>query len=216
LFVHEADLREALCEAGRCLYERGLAVAYEGNLSARLQEAGSRRPATFLITPAGAWKGGLKPRDLLKINDKGAVLSGKGQPTSEVLMHLGVYRSRPETRAVLHAHPPVATGFACSGKALPLMVPETLQLFSSAIPCAPYATPGTPELYDSLRTLLHEHSALLLERHGVLVASETSVIDAFHRLEQIEQMAKIALNAYLTGTREELTHGHQAQVLRSI
>jgi L-fuculose-phosphate aldolase len=213
LFVHEFELRKELCEAGRRLYERGLAVAYEGNLSARLKVDTQRSKASFLITPAGAWKGDLRPEDLLKVTDRGEVLSGRGKPTSELPLHLGVYRTRPATVAVVHAHPPVATGFACSGKDLPLMVPEVLQLFGGGIPCAPYARPGSQELFDHLRSLLAAHSTLLMERHGVLASSEKGVMDCFHRMEQVEQIARIALNAHLTGTRSELSEVQRLQVL---
>jgi L-fuculose-phosphate aldolase len=188
----ERELRRQICRTGRRMYERGLVVASEGNLSTRLD---SNR---ILITPAGACKGRLAAADILVTDLTGTVLCGSGQPSSEIQMHLLFYRSRPDVQAVCHAHPPTATGFAAAGRSLEEAVLPEVVVNLGKIPLAPYGTPGTWELCAGLEALVMKHDAILLENHGVVTCGQT-LEAAYERLETVEQFARILLVAESMG-----------------
>ena len=188
----EKAYRQELCKVGRWMYRRGFVVACEGNLSVRLAED------RILLTPAGVCKGHLAPGDLLVTDLSGTVLCGASQPSSEMQMHLLYYRSRPDVRAVCHAHPPTATGFSAAGRALEeALLPEVIVSLGK-IPLAPYGTPGTWELCAGLEPLAPKYDAILLENHGV-VTSGQDLTTAYHRMETVEQFARILLTAESLG-----------------
>lgn len=195
VMIHK-DFHQAateLVEWGRHLYDRGLLAAREGNLSVRLG------PDRFAITPAGSCKGRLSSRMILLVDGQARVLAGPGKASSESPLHLGIYRSRSDIRAVVHAHPWAATAFAAAGRSLmdPLL-PELLQELGG-VPLAPFAAPGSPALFDSVRPLIARHEVLLLANHGALACSTLNMEDAALRLEQLEQAARILLGAHLLG-----------------
>jgi len=188
----EEELRQEICTVGRWMYERSFAVACEGNLSVRLG------PDRILVTPSGACKGRMAPEDLLITDLNGDVVRGTGRPSSEMPMHLLYYRSRPEVRAVCHAHPPTATGFAAAGRGLEEAVLPEVVVCLGRIPLAPYGTPGTPELSAGLEPLVPYHDAILLENHGVVTCGQ-DLATAYSRLEMVEQFARILLVAESVG-----------------
>ena len=190
--VQERELRRQICTLGRRMYQRGLVVACQGNLSVRLD---SNR---MLVTPAGACKGRLTVGDILITDLNGSVLCGTGQPSSEIQMHLLFYRLRPEVQAVCHAHPPTATGFAAAGRALDEAVLPEVIVSLGKIPLAPYGTPGTWELCAGLESLVPKHDAILLENHGVVTCGQT-LDAAYHHMETVEQFARILLTAESLG-----------------
>jgi len=190
--AREPELRRQICRTGRRMYKRGLVVACEGNLSARLD---SNR---ILVTPAGACKGRLATGDILITDLNGTVLCGTGPPSSEIQMHILFYRLRPDVRAVCHAHPPTATGFAAAGRALEEAVLPEVVVSLGKIPLAPYGTPGTWELCAGLESLVTKHNAILLENHGVVTCGQ-SLETAYERLETVEQFARILLIAESLG-----------------
>lgn len=163
----EKHLRREICRIGRWMYTRGYVVASEGNLSARLNED------QILVTPAGACKGRLALTDLLITDLSGEVVCGEGRPSSEMRMHLLYYQSRPDVRAICHAHPPTATGFAAAGRALEEAVLPEVVVCVGNIPLASYATPGTWELCANLDPLIPDHDAIL-ENHGVVTCGQDS------------------------------------------
>jgi L-fuculose-phosphate aldolase len=174
------------------MYRRGFVVACEGNLSVRLDSD------RILLTPTGVCKGHLVPRNLLVVDLSGMVVCGNGHPSSEMLMHLLYYRSRPDVQAVCHAHPPTATGFAAAGRALEeAVLPEVIVEFGK-IPLAPYGTPGTWELCEGLEPFVKKHDAILLENHGVVTCGQ-DLATAYQRLETLEQFARILLIAESLG-----------------
>jgi len=187
----ENQLRREICRIGRWMYARGYVVASEGNLSIRLNEG------QILVTPAGACKG-LALDDLLITDLNGDVVSGAGRPSSEIQMHLLYYHSRPDVRAICHAHPPTATGFAAAGRALEEAVLPEVVVCVGNIPLAPYATPGTWELCASLDPLIPAHDAILLENHGVVTCGQ-DLATAYQRMELVEQYALVMLTAELLG-----------------
>jgi len=179
-------------EVGRRLDTKGFIASNDGNLTTR-EEDGS-----FLVTATGSRKGHLRANEVLRIDAAGRVLEGGGAPSTETGMHLAVYAARPDVRAVVHAHPPAATGFAAAR--LPLEAPVLPEVIATlgVIPLAPYATPGTGEVVEALRPFLSGHDALLLANHGV-VAFGPDLEEAYFRLERVEQAARILLVARLLG-----------------
>src|SRR5215470_13509785 len=188
----EKQHRREICIAGRWMYERGFIVACEGNLSARLP--GNR----ILATPTCMNKGLLEPDDLVVSDLDGRQIAGKRKVSSELAMHLLYYRSRPDVRAVCHAHPPTATGFAAAGRAMEEAVLPEVVISLGKIPLAQYGTPGTAELCAGLEFLVFKHEAILLENHGV-VTSGQDLTTAYRRMETVEQFARILLTAEWLG-----------------
>ncbi len=186
-----------ICEAGRRLAERGLIAGAEGNISARM---GDR----VLVTPAGRSKDGLAPGDLVEVDLAGGVIRGAGRPSSELGMHLSILSLRPDVGAIVHAHPPVATGFAVAGKMLgDGALAELVTLFGT-VPVVPYGAPGTPELGERVKPYARKHDALLLANHGAVTVAAT-VEDACLRMESLEQGARILLVARLLGGARPLS-----------
>jgi L-fuculose-phosphate aldolase len=197
LMGSERGLRVAIVEFGRLLHANGFVAATDGNLSVRLDDE------RLLVTPTCICKGRMSPSDLVIVDMNGKRLAGKRRVSSEIGMHLLIYRLRPEVRGVVHAHPPTATGFAASGLGLnsPLVCEVVVGLGS--IPLARYGTPGTPELTDALEPLIPHHDAILMANHGV-VTSGSSLEDAFMKMETVEHFAKIALVTHLLGQAQPL------------
>ena len=141
-------------------------------------------------------------------------MRGFRKPTTELDTHLAVYRARPDVEAVVHAHPPVATGFACAGVALeePLVSEAVLGL--GPVPLAPYATTGTPEMVSVLEPFLKKYDAVLLANHGVVVMGGT-LQQAFWRLETVEQLAKVSLTARLLGKKNILGDAEVKKLLEA-
>jgi L-fuculose-phosphate aldolase len=194
----DAHYRREICNVGRWMYRQGFVVASEGNLSIRL--AADR----ILVTPAGACKGRLLPDHLTITDLEGTVISGTGDPSSELQMHLLYYRLRPEVRAVCHAHPPTATGFAAAGRALEeTVLPEVVTTLGN-IPLAPYGTPGTWELCARIESLVPGHDAIMLENHGVVTCGP-DLITAYQHMETVEHFARVMLTAESLGGPRLLT-----------
>jgi L-fuculose-phosphate aldolase len=202
----EKQRRRQICRVGRWLYSRGLVVANEGNLSVRLDE---RR---ILVTPSGKCKGRMAPEELLVTDLSGEVIHGAGRPSSEILMHLLFYRSRPDVHAICHAHPPTATGFAAAGRALEAPVLPEIIVGLGKVPLASYGTPGTWEVCAGLEPLVENYDAILLENHGVVTCGR-DLEAAFQRMETVEQFAKVMLTAELLGGAHLLP---RAEVLKLV
>jgi len=183
----EVALRIKIAEIGRRLYSLGFVPATDGNISVRLAED------LVLITPSGLAKGGLTPEDITKTDMEGRLISGK-KPSSEYLLHLCFYKQRPDVMAVIHAHPPLATGLASAGMALDKPLTSEMVITLGKVPLAEYATPGTTEVTDSIAGLVKEYSAIMLANHGVVTCGR-DLETAFHRMETVEQAAKITLVA---------------------
>src|SRR5436853_4840375 len=163
----EIVIREEICRIGAMLHHGGYVAACDGNISVRL---GQNR---VLCTPTSISKGMMTPDDLVLVDMEGQQQNGKRHPSTELGMHLLFYSLRPQVRAVVHAHPPTATGFAAAGISLeePL-VAEVVTAFGK-IPLASYGMPGTQELPDALRPLVPHHDALLMAHHGVVTCGHT-------------------------------------------
>ncbi|WP_298818531.1 class II aldolase/adducin family protein [Chloroflexus sp.] len=203
----EMTLRAEMVHCGRLLYERGLIVAGDGNLSARLPDG------SILMTPAGLAKGMLQVDDLVVVDLDGHLLRGAPgrQPSSERYLHLFVYRQRSDIMACVHAHPPTAVGATLAGVSLaePLL-PEAL-IALGPIPTAPYALTGTPEMGEAIAPFVADHEAILLAYHGALTYGVT-LMQAFHRMEQIEHCARALLAAHLFGGARPLPSERLAEL----
>jgi L-fuculose-phosphate aldolase len=204
----EGEPRRQICNVGRRMYGRGLVVACEGNLSARLE------PDRILVTPAGVCKGHLAPQDLLVTDSSGAVIYGTGQPSSEILMHLLFYSLRPDVHAVCHAHPPTATGFAAARRAMEQAVLPEVIMDLGSIPLAPYGTPGTWDLCKGLEPLIPKHDAILLENHGVVTCGR-DLTTAYQRMETVEHFARILLTAECLGGPHLLSRAEVQKLIAS-
>jgi L-fuculose-phosphate aldolase len=188
----ERELRRQLTRFSRWMYRLGFAPGTSGNLSVALDD---RR---ILATPTGCSKALLKPSDMVIVDRDGHFLSGTRNVTSEIGMHLTVYRGRPDVNAVIHAHPPIATGFASCGLALDAPLCAELIMTLGSIPLAPYATTGTDEVGDSLQPFLRDHDAILMANHG-LVTYGKDLLDAFMKTETCEHFAQVSLTARQLG-----------------
>lgn len=193
----ERQYRKQIVHYGHMLHERGLVAATDGNLSVRL-DSGS-----ILVTPTAMSKGMMRPSDMVIVDMEGNRIAGRRNVSSEIGMHLLIYRLRPDVNGIVHAHPPTATGFAACGKALtqPLVCEVVIGL--GCIPLAQYGTPGTPELADALEPLVPQYDAILMKNHGVVTyASELAC--AYMKMETVEHFAKIALVSHLLGQEQPL------------
>ncbi len=182
---------------GKMLHQRGYVAAMDGNLSVRLDE---RR---ILSTPTSMCKGMMRPSDLVIVDVNGERISGRNNVSSEIAMHLLIYKLRPDVRGIVHAHPRTATGFAAAGMALnkPLVCEVVIGLGS--IPLAKYGTPGTPELTEALQPLIPQYDAILMSNHGV-VTYGADLHRAYMKMETVEHFAQIALISHLLGCQQPL------------
>jgi L-fuculose-phosphate aldolase len=182
----------------RRLWEAGLIAGADGNISVRLADQ------AILVTPRGLPKVDLVPGDLVAVDPEGRHLDGFRRASTELDLHLRVYRQRPDVGAVVHAHPPTATGFALAGESLPPDVLPELVLLMGQVPLVTYATPGTPALGDLVSPHVMGHEALLLANHGAVTwGSDLSL--ARIRMETLEHAAKIILAARSVGRVNRLT-----------
>jgi L-fuculose-phosphate aldolase len=193
----EARIRRDIVRYGKRLHERGYVAAMDGNLSVRLDEH------RILATPTAMSKSSLRPMDLVTVDIDGRRVSGRRPVSSEIAMHLLIYRLRPDIRGIVHAHPPTATGFAAAGMALdkPLVCEVVIGLGS--IPLAKYGTPGTPELCETLKPLISEYDAILMSNHGVVTYGDT-LDHAYMKMETVEHFAQIALVTHVLGRQQPL------------
>jgi L-fuculose-phosphate aldolase len=199
----EQALREEIVRVGRLMYERGLAVAADGNISAPLDEG------HVLCTPSGLCKGTMTPDQLIVVDMDGHKV-GPGtsanrelQPTSEVRMHLEAYRQRPDIGGVVHAHPPITVALSIAGVSLAdCMLPEVIVTLG-LVPTTEYATPASAENVRAIRDLITNHDGIILQRHGTLTVGRDPW-EAFMRLESLEQVARITLVLQQLGRGEPL------------
>src|SRR5271154_7157117 len=193
----ERQYRREMVLFGQMLHQRGYVAATDGNLSVRLDED------RIVVTPTGMSKSMLRSSDLVIVDMDGRLIAGRHRVSSEIAMHLMIYRLRPDIRGIVHAHPPTATGFAAAGMALnqPLVCEVVIGLGS--IPLAKYGTPGTPELCDSLEPLIPQYDAILMSNHGVVAYADT-LHHAYMKMETVEHFARIALVTHVLGRQQPL------------
>jgi L-fuculose-phosphate aldolase len=193
----ERQYRREMVLFGQMLHQRGYVAATDGNLSARLDDQ------RVMVTPTCTSKGMLRESDMVVVDLEGRRLAGNRNVSSELAMHLLIYKLRPDVKGIVHAHPPTATGFAAAG--LPLTQPLVCEVVIGlgSIPLAKYGTPGTPELSDALEPLIPQYDAILMSNHGVVAYADT-LHHAYMRMETVEHFAQIALVTHLLGRQQPL------------
>lgn len=188
----EREMRQDIVEVGRMVWQKGWVAANDGNITIRMD---SER---VMCTPTGVSKGMMRPDDMIIVDMEGRKILGQKQGTTEIAMHLAIYKLRPDVHAVVHAHPPVATGFAAAGRALNLaLLPEVI-IGLGCVPLAGYGLPGTPELIEPMLPLIPKYDALMMGNHGAVCYGE-DVYKAYFRMETVEHFARITLVAELLG-----------------
>ncbi len=188
----ERELRQDIVDVGRLVHQKGWVAANDGNISVRLDRE------RVLCTPTGVSKGMMHPDDLIIVDMQGNKIQGRKERTSEIMMHMTVYNLRPDVHAVVHAHPPVATGFATAGRPLNLaLLPEVI-IGLGCVPLAEYGLPGTSELTEPMLPYIPKYDAIMMGNHGAVCYGE-DVYKAFFRMETVEHFARISLVAELLG-----------------
>jgi len=197
--MNKNKLAHEIVEAGCRIYQSGFVAANDGNISVRIDTE------HVLITPSGVSKGFMEADALLLVNlTSGETIEGQGRPSTESAMHFDIYRHRPDVQAIVHAHPPTATGFAVAGIPLDELALPELIVTMGTIPLAPYATPGTEALPETLRPFYKEHDAILLANHGAVTMGQ-SLTEALFKMESVEMCAKILFTARMLGRVQELS-----------
>ncbi len=196
--VNEYEIKKEICDIGKRIYNRGMVASNDGNISVKLNDH------EFLCTPTGVSKGFMTPEFICKVDENGNVLqANKGfKPSSEIKMHMRVYKERPDVNSVVHAHPMYATAFAIAGIPLtqPIMPEAVIAL--GCVPIAEYGTPSTEEIPDAVSKYLQHFDAVLLENHGALTFSD-SLLSAYHKMESVEFYAQLLyLSKHLGGPKE--------------
>lgn len=194
------EVREQICDVCHKMWQLGWVAANDGNVTVKLEDG------TFLATPTGISKSFITPEKLVHIDANGEILDGlEGlRPSSEIKMHLRCYKEREDVGAVVHAHPPTATGFAVAQLDMDRYTMIETVIAIGSIPVTPYGTPSTYEVPDAIAPYLQEHDVLLLENHGALTVG-SDLITAYYRMETLELYAKISLTAHLLGGEKEIS-----------
>lgn len=193
------NLKEEIIKICRLIYARGFVAATDGNVSVRIPESDN-----ILTTASGKNKGLIHIEDIIEVNLNGEVISGIQKPSTEIAMHIFIYIKRPDIKAVVHAHPPYATGFATARQDLTgCLLPEVI-VGLGAIPLAEYATPSTLEVVKSIEPYVNKTEAILLANHGVVTYGK-DLLDAYFKLEKVEHAAHITFIARLLGGEKYLS-----------
>lgn len=191
--------KEAICKVGKRMYEKGLVVANDGNISWRIADN------EVLVTPSGVCKADMTPGMIIKMDMDGNILEGTDKPSSELMIHLRVYRALPDRKAVIHAHPIFATAFAVANIPLDKIIYPTAHSFLGVVPVTKYGTSTTSDLADAVEDCMRNgHKAVLLANHGALT-SAAALWDAYYLMERLESYATISFLARQLGGGRELT-----------
>ena len=208
--VSEYEIKKQICEIGQRIYNKGMVAAIDGNISVKISEN------EFLCTPTGVSKGFMTPEFICKVDKNGNVIpANQGfKPSSEIKMHMRVYKERPDVQSVVHAHPLYATSFAIAGIPLtePIMPEAVIAL--GCVPFAEYGTPSTEEIPDAVSKYLQYYDAVLLENHGALSYSD-SLINAYYKMESLEFYAQLLYQSKVLGGPKTLSEA-QVQSLYEI
>jgi L-fuculose-phosphate aldolase len=204
----EQEFRQTIVEIGRFMHQKSWVAANDGNVSVKLNAE------EILCTPTGMSKGLMKPEDMIVVDRKGNKIRGQRERTSEILLHLAIYDHRPDINAVVHAHPPVATGFAVAGRALDqATMPEVVVSFG-CIPLAEYGLPGTPAIIDPMLPYIPQYDAILMGNHGA-VAYGADLWQAYFKMETVEHVARITMVANVLGGPQLLNREQVKQLFEA-
>lgn len=191
------EIKKEICEVGHKLYAKGFVAANDGNISVKINDR------EYYCTPTGVSKGSLTPDMIIKVDADGNKLEGKLNPSSEIKMHMRVYKDRPDVTAVVHAHPPVATAFTVADINLDQYILPEAVLTIGEVPTCDYGTPSTMEIPDSLEPYIQDHDAFLLRNHGALTVG-CDLTKAMFVMEEVEFNAIICKHAMELGAVHEI------------
>ena len=204
--MNEYQLKQQICEIGRRLYNKGFAAANDGNISVRLNDK------EILSTPTMVSKGFMKPEDLCKVDYEGKQLAGTRKRTSEVLLHLAVYKTRPDVQAVVHCHPPHATAFAVAREPIPKCVLPEVEVFLGEVPMALYETPGTQKFAETIVPYVKDCNTIILANHGTVTFGPT-LENAYFNTEIIDAYCRILILARQLGPVNYFTDAQAKELL---
>src|SRR5437868_5785739 len=204
--ISEFKLKEQMCDVGRRIWLKGFCAGNEGNHSYRIG------PDRFLCTPTGISKGNLKPDDLCVVDGEGKQISGKRKRTSEILMHLAIYKARPDVACVIHSHPPHATAFAVAGIELPTCIHPEAEVFLGAVKTAKYVCPGDTRLGESILPYVKDANTIVLQNHGV-VCFDPDLEQCYYKLEIVDAYARILILAKQVGSIRPLASNEMKELL---
>jgi len=204
--MNEQQHKEFMCEIGRRLYNRGFAAANDGNITVRLSDR------EFLCTPTMVSKGFMKPEDICKVDAEGKQLAGSKKRTSEVLLHLAIYKARPDIMGVVHCHPPHATAFAVAHEPIPKCILPEVEVFLGEVAIAKYETPGDNRFASTVLPYVHDCNTILLANHGTVTFGPT-LENAYFNTEIIDAYCRILLLAKQLGRINYFTDGKTEELL---
>jgi L-fuculose-phosphate aldolase len=204
--MNEYKIKEQICEIGRRVYQRGFAAANDGNISFRLNDR------EIMCSPTMVSKGFMKCEDICKVDYEGKQLAGKRKRSSEILLHLAVYKNRPDVNAVVHCHPPHATAFAVAGEPIPHCVLPEVEVFLGEVPTAIYETPGTQKFADTIVPHLKSSNTIILSNHGT-VTFGPDLEKAYWNSEIIDAYCRILILAKQVGNVRYFTQQQTGELL---
>jgi L-fuculose-phosphate aldolase len=204
--MNEYQLKQQICEIGRRLYNKGFAAANDGNISVRLSDK------EILSTPTMVSKGFMKPEDVCKVDYEGKQLAGTRKRTSEVLLHLAIYKTRSDVQAVVHCHPPHATAFAVAREPIPKCVLPEVEVFLGEVPMALYETPGTQKFADTIVPYVKDCNTIILANHGTVTFGPT-LENAYFNTEIIDAYCRILILARQLGPVNYFTDAQAKELL---
>src|SRR5438876_5456630 len=204
--MNEYKIKQELCEIGRRVYARGFAEANDGNISVRLNDR------EVLCTPTMICKGFMKCEDMCKVDYEGKQIAGTRKRSSEILLHLAIYKQRPDVKAVVHCHPPHATAFAVAGIPVPKCVLPEVEVFLGEVPTAVYETPGTQKFAETIVPHLKSSNTIILSNHGT-VTFGPDLEKAYWNSEIIDAYCKILILAKQIGRVNYFTQGQTKELL---
>ncbi len=204
--VSEWKIKEQMCDIGRRIWVKGFCAGNEGNHSYRIGEN------RVLCTPTGISKGNLKPDDICTVDLEGKQVAGKLKRTSEILLHLAIYKARPDIKAVVHSHPPHATAFAIANVELPTCIHPEAEVFLGAVKTAKYVTPGDTRLGESILPYVKDSNTILLQNHGT-VTFDKDLEQAYYKLEIVDAYSRILLLAKQIGVIRPLDAAEMKELL---
>lgn len=204
--MSEWKLKEQMCDIGRRIWMKSFCAGNEGNHSVRLSET------RVLCTPTGISKGDLKPEDICTVDMNGDQVAGTRKRTSEIQLHLAIYKARPDVRAVVHSHPPHATAFAVAGVDLPTCIHPEAEVFLGPVKTARYVTPGDQRLGDSILPYVKDSNTILLQSHGVVTYGD-DLRRAYYQLEIVDAYARILILAKQVGSIRPLQPNEMKELL---
>src|SRR3989440_5242193 len=204
--MNERQLKEQICEIGRRVYAKGFAAANDGNISVRLNDK------EVLCTPTMMCKGFMKCEDMCKVDYEGKQIAGTRKRSSEILLHLAIYKQRPDVKAVVHCHPPHATAFAVAGEPIPKCVLPEVEVFLGEVPMARYETPGTQKFAETIVPFVKDCNTIILANHGTVSFGPT-LETAYFNTEIIDAYCRILILARQLGPVKTFSEQHTRELL---